>query len=357
MQRLLTILLLTVLGAAANPEKASRIQRGYQLTSETWALKYKIASSPAEKDALLSERPDPNAAAADLWSAISGSLTEDWTIPYSGFFLDLTRTLKITTPEGNVADAFQTEREAVIESFSKNHLRKPGIGPFAISLANSGGPRALSILEQIVKENPDEHSRGLAAMGAALLLKSLGDAPELMQKRLTYLRQAIISASDQRIGNSTVADIASDELYVIRYLSKGRVAPDFKGLDVAGRNLTLSSLKGKTVILMFWDAQSPETDQLIRLTNRLSEKYHDKPVQVLGITPESLDRIRELQADGSIEWNNIIDSDEKISKQYRILSRPAAIVINPEGEITYTGLPGSFLEINLDAMLETPPDK
>jgi peroxiredoxin len=184
-----------------------------------------------------------------------------------------------------------------------------------------------------------------------MLLKNLGDAPEVMQKRLTYLRQAIILASDQNVGGRSVADIVSDELYVIRHLAKGRIAPDLSGADVAGRVIRISELRGKTVILLFWDAKSNETDRFIGLTNRMAVKYADKPVAILGVTPEALDRIRQLQADGSIRWNNIIDPADKLAKEYRIAGRPAVLVIGPAGKIEYTGLPGSFAELTVDALL------
>jgi peroxiredoxin len=184
-----------------------------------------------------------------------------------------------------------------------------------------------------------------------MLLKNLGDAPEVMKKRLTYLRQAIIMPCDQTIGGMNVADIVSYELYVIRYLAKGRVAPDLSGADVSGRVIRLSELRGKTVVLLFWDAKSPETDKFIGLTNQMAVKYADKPIAILGVTPESLARIRELQADGSIRWNNIIDLADKLAKEYRITARPAVLVIGPDGKIEYTGLPGSFAELTVDALL------
>jgi peroxiredoxin len=176
-----------------------------------------------------------------------------------------------------------------------------------------------------------------------------------MKKRLTYLRTAIIQASDRSIGSSTVADIATDELYVIRFLSKGRVAPDLTGTDVGGRVIRLSEQRGKTVILLFWDAKSPDTDKIIELTNNLAVKYEGKPVSIIGVTPEAFDRIRALQADGSIKWNNIIDPDEKLSGEYRIASRPALLVIGADGKIEYTGLPGSFVELTVDALLSGSP--
>lgn len=344
-------LLLFALHAEASPAEAERIKRGFELAAETWGLKMKIAANAEERGKLMASQPDPSPVAGELWRQIAPTLKEDWAIPYAAFFLDLTRNLTVVGADGNTGTAFSEERKRVIETFTESHTTKPGITPFSIALAESGDPKSLPLLEKIFAENPDEATKGIAALGAAMLLKNLGDAPEVMQKRLTYLRQAIIMASNQTIGGTSVADIVSDELYVIRYLAKGRVAPDLSGADVSGRVLRLSELRGKTVVLLFWDAKSPETDKFIGLTNQMAVKYADKPVAILGVTPESLARIRELQADGSIRWNNIIDLVDKLAKEYRIAARPAVLIIGPDGKIEYTGLPGSFAELTVDALL------
>ncbi len=355
----ITILLLLLFAphAEASPAEAQRIKRGFELAAETWGLKMKMAADPGEREKLMASRPDPAMAGEDLWRQIAPSLKEDWTIPYAAFFLDLTRNLTVGGTEGNTGAAFSEERKRILAAFTQNHLAKPGIAPFSIALADSGDPKSLPILEKIMAENPDEATKGIAALGASMLLKKLGDAPEVMKKRLTYLRQAIIMSSDQDIGGRSVADIATDELYVIRYLAKGRIAPDLSGMDVAGRVVQLSGLRGKTVVLLFWDAKSPETDKIIGLTNQMTMKYADKPVAIVGVTPEALGRIRELQADGSIRWNNIIDPEDKLSREYRVAVRPAMLIISPAGKIEYTGLPGSFAELTVDALLagDAPP--
>jgi peroxiredoxin len=348
------LLLLTALRIHGSPAEADRISRTYQLSSESWELKMKLAATDAEKQALLAKRPDPTATAKELWRAIATSLTEDWTIPHAGFFLNHTRALTQSTPNG-IAPAFVEERKLIIATFSKHHLRKPGIGPFAIALADTATPEALPMLEKIIAENPDKATQGLAALGASMILRNLGDGPEIMSKRLTHLRNAIIHAADQKLGETSVADIAANELYVIKNLSKGRTAPDFAGTDVAGRNVTLSASRGKVTVVLFWDAKSTDTDRIIDFTNELVIKNTDKPVHVIGITPESLQRIRELQGDGSIRWNNIIDPAEKITGEYRVNSRPLVFVLDKDGRIEYTGLPGSFVDLTVDALLSPPP--
>lgn len=348
---LIALLFLLPLTARAAPADAEHIKRGYELSNEKWVLEMKLAATPQAREKLMAKRPDPMAAADGIWKEIAADLKQDWIIPYATFFIEITRTLTRTEPNGAAIPAFEKERRQIIETVSANHIRNPGIGVFAVSLIDGGDTQALPLLEKIISENPDKATQGIAALGASLLLKNLGDDPEVMKKRLSYLRQAIIESADRSVGGRSVADIASDELFLIRYLSKGRTAPALTGTDVGDRVVKLSDFRGKVVVLLFWDAKSPETDKVIGLTNQLVEKFEEKPVAVLGVTPEDITRIRELQGTKAIMWNNLCDPSEKLSAEYRISSRPSVFVIDADGVIQYTGLPGSFVELTVDALL------
>ncbi|MGJ8643525.1 MAG: redoxin domain-containing protein [Luteolibacter sp.] len=352
MHRLITILLLCLAPLAnATPAEAQRIQRGYELQTETWALKYKLAATPEERNALQASRPNPIATANELFRTIAPSLQEDWSIPFAAFFIELTRNLTAPDANGNMAPAFTGERKRILQSFTAYHLGKPGIEPFIIALSDMADPQSLSIMEKIANEHPNEGTQGIAALGAALTLSRLGDEPELMKKRLTYLRKAIIQSSELPVGETTVAEVAAEQLYIIQHLIKGRTAPEFVGTDVAGRLVKLSDYRGKITVLLFWDAQNPDTDRIIDLTNRLCIKNAGKPVEIVGITPEPAARIKELQGDGAIKWNNIADPKNELAAEYRIASRPAVMVIDNKGVIEYTGLPGSFVDLTVDALL------
>ncbi len=348
MQRLLIFIsILMVTHVVASPVEAERVKRSYELSQESFVLKMKIATTPAEKQALWEKRPSSTDTAAQIWKNIASSLQQDWSIPYSAFYLNLTHQAAPTDTE-----TFKHRKE-IMDRFEEHHIGKPNIGAFCIALTQSGSPRALPFLEKIISKNPDKKTQGIAALGAALLLKNLGDSSEILEKRITHLRMAIIQAVDEKIGDQSVATVAADELFIIRYLIKGRTPPEFLGTDVTGRITKSSEFKGKITILIFWDSKSPEIQKVIELTNQMVAKYAKKPVSVIGITPEPLASIRELQANDSIKWNNIIDSKDEIATLYRIRSRPSVFIIDANGKLEYSGLPGSFVELTVDALMKS----
>ena len=345
------ISLFIVTHAMASPKDAEITKRTYELSQESWVLKMKIAKTDAEKQALLEKRPSPEKAATELWASIGRSLHQDWSIPYAAFYLNLTHHV----PANDALVAKQ--RKAIMDQFEERHFGKSNIGGFCVALTQSGSPRALPLLEKVITKNPDKKSQGIAALCAAILLKNLGDAPEILEKRLTHLRMAIIQAADEKIGDLDVAAVAADELFIIRHLIKGSVPPEFSGADVAGRIVKSADFKNKITVMLFWDSQSADIAKVIGINNQLVDKYAGKPVSVIGITPEPLPDVRKLQADEVIKWNNIIDSKNEISSLYRIKIRPAVFVIDASGKVAYAGLPGSFVELTVDALLEAPVKK
>lgn len=58
--------------------------------------------------------------------------------------------------------------------------------------------------------------------------------------------------SNIRIDDSTMGKTVRRELYSIRNLSVGRMAPEITGIDVDGRTFKLSDYRGKVVLLDFW---------------------------------------------------------------------------------------------------------
>ena len=343
--RLIVLLITGVLitQIAASPEQAKRIKRSYELSSEAWELKFKLSKTATEKQVLWENRPNPVSTAQKLWPEIAPFLKRDWTMPYAAFYLKLTS--QATDPD------LVKKQSSVIKIFAENHLTKPGIATFCASLIESGSPKGIPVFEKVIQTNSDETAKGVASLGLALSLKNLGDTPEIIKKRIGYLRDAIIHAADQEIGNTTIADITADELYIIQHLSRGRVAPNFSGKDVAGKTVSFNDFRGKITIILFWDAKSAGTDRMIEITNRMTDKHRDQPVAIIGITPEPFERIRELQGSDEIRWNNIIDPKEVISQAYRIEQRPTAFVLNRKGEIHYNGTPGSFVDLTVAALL------
>lgn len=349
--------LLTAAASATQPG-AALVQKEYQVTMEKWSLELKIASTAESRQAVMQKRPDPYAYARRMWKEIGASLKEEWMIEPAAWFLRLTSGLMTQNPDGGTSPTFAKETEAIRSAIEAHHIGSNKLAPICLALASKSDPRALSLLEKIESQNPDKKVQGVAALGAAMTLKSLGDNPELMKKRLTLIRKAIIQSADVELDGTTVAKLADDELYIILHLTKGRVAPDLQGFDSGKRPLRLSDHKGKVIVLMFWNSTLFEIDRLLQFSASLEEKFKGRPFVLIGVNNDPVDKLREQEANG-IRWQNFSDPENKLSAEYRVGTWPLAYVLDGERKVQYAGQPGSFVELTAEALLSppAPPEK
>ena len=343
--------LLLVAESTASPADADRIKKSWESAAKCWTLVNRAAITPEAKSASLASRPDPHRYARQMWQAISPSLSEDWTVEPAAWLLNLTRSLTITNTDGSVTPAFAQESAAIRKAVATHHMQSPNLTLMCMALALNQDPGNLSILEKIQTNHPDQKTQGVAALAAALVIKSLGDDAEPMRKRLSYLRKAIIQSSEIQIGKTTVAQIAEDELYVIRNLTKGRIAPNLVGTDAAGQPLTLESTQGKVTMLIFWNSDMPESDRVLEITNNTLRKFKDRPFTVIGVNHDPLAKLRALEADQVTNWKNFSDPEMKLAHEYRINILPQVLILDGERKIHYFGAPGSFAEITAEALL------
>ena len=356
LSRLIAIVsLLLAAVSQASPVEAKRIQKTWELAMTKWSLETAAATTPEAKARALANRPDATRYARDMWKVIGPSLSEDWTLEPAAWFLRATPGLLSSNPDGTTTPTFATEIETIRRTVETRHLKSKGMIPMCMALAASNDPRSLSILEKVEAGHPDKKTQGVAALAAAMILKSLGDDGEIMRKRLTYLRKAIVESADVDLGGTAVAKIAEDELYIIRFLTKGRVAPDLSGIDSAGRPLKLSDHKGKVIYLLFWSSIVPEAERVVQITRDMQTKFQGRPIVVIGVNHDPIKKLRELEGAGTVPWRNLSDPTNKLAAEYRVGSWPLVYVLDGERKVCYAGPPGSFAEATAEALL--PPVK
>ncbi len=345
------LFLLVSLGADASPAEAQRIQKTYQLAMEKWTLEARLAITAEERGKVWSRRPDATSFAKEMWATIGQSLDEEWILAPAEWFIRVTPGLLASNESGSPMPIFRQQNEAIRKAIETHHLSSTKLIPICAALGSSPNPRSLAILEKIQGSHPDPKTQGIAALSAAMQLKELGDDGEIMKKRLTYLRKTIIQSSDIELDGTSVAKLAEDELYIIRFLTKGRVAPDLVGMDTAGRPLSLSANQGKIIVLLFWNSNVSDAQRVVDITNAMDQKFKGKPLAIMGVNNDSLEKLRVLQADGTVPWTNFTDPENKLAKEYRVGVWPLVYVLDGERKIHYAGTPGSFVELTAEALL------
>lgn len=130
-------------------------------------------------------------------------------------------------------------------------------------------------------------------------------------------------------------------------LSKGSPAPDFTLKTLEGKEIRLSSLKGKVVLINFWATWCPPCREEMPLFERVYKKYRDKGFEILAIsTDSSQEQVRKFIRDFKVSFPVLMD-DGNVSNLYMIQGLPTSFLLDREGKIVKVKL-GKYTEVERD---------
>jgi thioredoxin-dependent peroxiredoxin len=129
-------------------------------------------------------------------------------------------------------------------------------------------------------------------------------------------------------------------------LEAGREAPDFTLPDQEGNALTLSDLRGQTVVLYFYPrADTPGcTVQACGVRDREAD-YGEAGARVLGVSPDSVDDVKKFADKFDLGFTLLADADHAVADAYGAWGeksmygkkywgvRRATFLIDPDGRI------------------------
>ena len=138
-------------------------------------------------------------------------------------------------------------------------------------------------------------------------------------------------------------------------LAIGAVAPEITLADPDGNLISLSSLKGKYVLIDFWASWCSPCRKENPNVVKLYADFKDKGFEILGV---SLDRskdnwINAIKAD-DLTWIHISDLkfwQSQAAKDYSVEGIPFTVLLDKDGKIIAKGLRGEALRKKLEELL------
>ena len=115
----------------------------------------------------------------------------------------------------------------------------------------------------------------------------------------------------------------------------GQKAPDFTLKDINGNPVSLSSFKGKVVLLNFWATWCPPCKAEMPSMNRLQKKFKNRGFVIIAVSTDGrIDEPKDFITKNPVSFIVLHDSKLKVSRNlYKVFMMPTTFLIDKRGII------------------------
>lgn len=129
---------------------------------------------------------------------------------------------------------------------------------------------------------------------------------------------------------------------------KGSNFPDIVLPDTNKKDVSLSSMKGKFVILSYWASQDANSRKHNQTLKKVYKKYKNRGLDIYQISVDQDEKLwKKAIKDDQLSWTNVCDlktGSVQATRLYNIQQVPANYLIDKRGEIVGKNLYGLALE-------------
>lgn len=140
---------------------------------------------------------------------------------------------------------------------------------------------------------------------------------------------------DSKVQTSFFGRYAAEVLFAMK---PGDKAISFSLPDQQGKLISLEEFKGNYVVLEFWGTWCGWCVKDIPTMRQYHNKYKSKANFVSIACKDQPKKWKEALQKYKMDWTNLLNNDEQLTKSYGIEGYPTKIIINPEGIVV-----GKFL--------------
>jgi len=141
----------------------------------------------------------------------------------------------------------------------------------------------------------------------------------------------------------------------------GFLAPEFSLEAMNGETVSLTSLRGRPVLLNFWASWCPPCRSEMPAMQELFAEFEDQGFTILAVNAtnqDDLDEMKRFVEDNQLQFPILLDQTGSAANLYNVQSLPTSFFINQEGiveDLIIGGMSEALLRIRVKALLSESP--
>jgi len=202
------------------------------------------------------------------------------------------------------------------------------------------------LMVNYIKSHPDSYF----SITSSSMTAAIGYYPEYSEAAV------ILNVLSPRLKATPAGKTFTAWVEKLKAVAIGATAPEFAQADTTGKMVSLSSFRGKYLLIDFWASWCgpcrAENPNVVAAFN----KYKDKNFTILGVSldqPTGKQKWEEAIKKDGLNWTQVSDLkywDNEVSSAYGIKAIPQNILLDPNGKIIAKGLRGKDLTDKLEQL-------
>lgn len=131
----------------------------------------------------------------------------------------------------------------------------------------------------------------------------------------------------------------SSQAAAFRNVKEGAPAPEINLKDLEGKSFSLSSFKGKMIVLVvFWDSSQAKAKQSLEQLQKIYGDLKPKGLEILAVAADARNatQIKEFKTTAGLAFPVLLDEQKAAYSDYGVVAMPSVALIDKDGIVKYT---------------------